>query len=242
MFEASFFSKQRLFGAYHPAHDITADRLLVICPPLFDEYRRCYRALTELAVGCAAQGTHVFRFDYFGTGESWGLLEEATVSTWLTDVHDAIEEGLALSGATQVYVCGVRFGATLAAQARHPAIVEYILWDLIESGVGFLDHLAEVDRALERSQREIAHWVNVIPEPVQYEMFHLSPALREGLRELRVDLSGLHSRARVHRIVSQEARAVEGVEYSGHPYAWPVEHDGLFLPKAALEAIARRLT
>jgi pimeloyl-ACP methyl ester carboxylesterase len=242
MFEASFFSKGRLFGAYHPAHDITADRLLVICPPFFDEYRRCYRALAELANGCAAQGTHVFRFDYFGTGESWGLLEEATVGAWVDDVRAAIEEGIALSGASRVYLCGVRFGATLAAQVRHPAIVEYIFWDVVASGTSYLEHLAQTDKDLEQMQRKASRYVNITPKPVPYEMFHLTPALRETIDPLHVDLNALKGCARVHRIVSQEAHTADGAEYSGLPYSWPTHHDGLFLPKAALEAIVRRLT
>lgn len=56
MFEANFFDTGRLFGMYRPAEDADSDRLLVICPPLFDEYRRCYRALAELAKGCSAAG------------------------------------------------------------------------------------------------------------------------------------------------------------------------------------------
>ncbi len=241
MLEAAFFSKGRLFGCYHPAHDIASDRLLVICSPLFDEYRRCYKALGDLARGCAAAGTHVFRFDYFGTGESWGLLEEATVQTWLEDVRDAIEEGIALSGASQVYLCGVRFGATLAAQVRHPAIAEYVFWDVATSGAEYVNFLAQSDAHLTRTHLETARNANIVPETASFEMFHLTPDLRGGIGDLRVDLTALRKSTRVHQIVSQEAQAVDGAEYSGYPYTWPPLHTGHLAPKAVLEAIARRL-
>jgi len=242
MFEASFFSKGRLFGCYHPAGDITADRLLVLCPPLFDEYRRCYKALAELAKGCAAEGTHVFRFDYFGTGESWGLLEEATAEAWVNDVRDAIEEGMALSGAGRVYLCGVRFGATLAAQVQHPAIVEYIFWDLVAHGADYLKHLAQTNADVERLQIESARYSSVIPTPVVYEMFHLHAGLSASIGALQANVAELKKKARVHQVVSQEMPTVDGVEFSGQSYAWPTLHKGLWLPKAPLEAIARRLT
>jgi pimeloyl-ACP methyl ester carboxylesterase len=242
MLEAAFFSKGRLFGCYNPSRDIAADQLLVICPPLFDEYRRCYRALSDLAKGCAAEGTHVFRFDYFGTGDSWGLLEEATIQTWLDDVRDAIEEGIALSGASRVYLCGVRFGATLAAQIRHPTITEYVLWDILRSGAEYRNYIAQADADLRRTQLEIARDAHIVPKPVPYEMFHLTPVLREGIGALRVDLAALSKSTRVHQIVSQEAQAVDGAEYSGYPYAWPTFHSGQLSPKAVLEAIRRRLT
>lgn len=239
--EACFFDNHRLFGAYHPASDQGASRLLVICPPLFDEYRRCYKALVDLANGCAAEGTHTFRFDYYGTGESWGLLADADVQTWMGDVRKAIQEGMDVSGANKVYLCGVRLGATLAAQIGHPAIAEYILWDMLPEGAHYLKHLSEVDAGLEREQREgfLYHRAPAIAPPC--EAFHLNPGLREGIRELRVDLAALKTRARVHQIVCQKSQATGEAEDPGFPYEWPPFHDGLLLPKPVLEAIARRL-
>ena len=241
MFEPSFFDQNRLFGFYHPARDAGSDRLLIICPPLFDEYRRLYKALAELAKGCASEGTHVFRFDYFGTGESWGMLEEASAETWVSDIRAALEEGLAISGASRVYLLGVRFSATLAAQVHHSAIVEYIFWDALCSGDEYLAWLAHSDTELEKIHLDTARFTNTKPKSVKYEGFHLSPALREGLRKLRVDMASLKTKARVHQIVCRESETSSDVEYSGFPYDWPTYHDGLLLPKPVLEAIARRL-
>lgn len=241
MLEPCFFDKNRLFGIYHPAADGGSDKLLIICPPLFDEYRRCYRALAELAKGCASDGTHVFRFDYFGTGESWGDLGEASVEGWLDDVRAAIEEGIALSGASQVYLLGVRFGGTLAAQVRHPQVVEYLFWDLVTSGADYLQHLERVDADVERSHVEGARYLGISPGTGSFAQFELKTSLRDGLAQLNVDLQALRSRARLHRVVSKEVDAGGDAEFSGLAYDWPSYHDGLLLPKPVLEAIARRV-
>jgi len=242
MFEPCFFDKSRLFGFYHPATDAGSDRLLVVCPPMFDDYRRSYKALSELAKGCAAEGSHVFRFDYFGTGESWGAFEEATVETWIGDIRAAIEEGVGLSGASRVYLLGVRFGGTLAAQVQRPDIVAYIFWDVLSSGQEYLAHLARVDAELARTHLNILQNTNVKSDPVTYEMFHLGQSLRDGIGKLRVDVPALSAKAKVHRIVCQEGNATQGAEYGGFPYDWPIQQQGLLLPKPVLEAIARKLT
>jgi hypothetical protein len=241
MFEPEFFDNDRLFGFYHPANNADSDRLLVVCPPLFDEYRRCYKAISELAKGCAAEGTHVFRFDYFGTGESWGTLEEASVQTWIGDVQAAIEEGLALSGANRVYLCGVRFGATLAAQIQHPRIVEYLFWDLIPSGRDALAQLTSVDDELNRLHVHLTRYNNVAQNSGKQELFHINATLRSGIASLQVDLRNLSQRARVHQVVCQASRATEGAEFSGFDYDWPPFPGGLLLPKPVLEVLARRL-
>lgn len=242
MIEPCFFDNNRLFGSYHPASDQGVPRLLVICPPFFDEYRRCSKALFDLANGCAAEGTHAFRFDYFGTGESWGLLADADVPTWIEDVRKAIQEGMEISGASRVYLCGVRFGATLAAQVQHPAIAEYIFWDMFADGTQYLSYLSEVDADLECQQRETPLYYHPSSEPhPPCELFHLSSALREGMGNLRVDLAALKKRARVHQIVSQKSQAMSEAEDAGFHYEWPHDHDGLLMPKPVLEAVARRL-
>lgn len=241
MLEPCFFDNGRLFGIYHPAADGGSDKLLVICPPLFDDYRRCYRALAELAKGVASDSTHVFRFDYFGTGESWGDLSEASTETWQADIRAAIEEGIALSGATQVHLLGVRIGGTLAAQVSHPQVTEYVFWDVVMSGAEYVRHLDQTDVELEHLHRESANYLGISAGDVAFRQFELTPSLRQGLSQLNVDLAKLRDRARVHRILSKESEVVgEGVEYSGFNYDWPTAHEGLLLPKPALETIARR--
>jgi len=60
--------------------------LTVICPPLFFDYTRTQLTLRKLAISLAERGQHVLRFDYRGTGDSFGDLGELTVSDWLEDI------------------------------------------------------------------------------------------------------------------------------------------------------------
>jgi alpha/beta superfamily hydrolase len=105
---------QQLFAIYHPPIGGSSQVLTVICPPLFNEYMRTHPALRELAVALAGKGEHVLRFDYRGTGDSFGHLGEVTVSDWLEDIALAVREGHEISGSSVVQVLGVRAGALLA--------------------------------------------------------------------------------------------------------------------------------
>ena len=64
----------------------------------------------------AAQGWHVLRFDYFGTGDSAGEFDEADLTGWEADIEQALDELLDMAGARKVALVGLRLGATLAAR------------------------------------------------------------------------------------------------------------------------------
>ena len=90
--EAFFFGpqNQELFANYHPPFGADGEILTVICSPLFSEPARTYIALRRLALSIAEAGQHVLRFDYRGTGDSFGELEQATLSDWIEDIAMAI--------------------------------------------------------------------------------------------------------------------------------------------------------
>ena len=60
--------------------------LTVISPQLFNEYMCTHLALGELSLALAEKGQHVLRFDYRGTGDSFGDLCDVTASDWLEDI------------------------------------------------------------------------------------------------------------------------------------------------------------
>src|SRR4051812_15685981 len=99
MMEAFFFgpASRQIFAAYHPPAG-GGRSLTLICPPLFSDYMRSQLALRELAVALAGSGQHVLRFDYRGTGDSFGELAEVTLADWLDDIRLALREGLELTG------------------------------------------------------------------------------------------------------------------------------------------------
>jgi pimeloyl-ACP methyl ester carboxylesterase len=245
MIEPFFFRDEQVVGFYHPSSDPNSSRLLVICPPFFDDYRRSFRALSELAISCADQGVHVLRFDCFGTGESHGLLEEVTLEDWKEDIRAAIDEGIELSGAGQVDLLGVRFGATLAAQSRHSKIMRYIFWDPVMSGKGYLELLNRSNQAIELRHKNIAKERNLTFEKIPYENFFLSVALRQDISRIFIDPNECESSAPYFVISTNKADRALGFahyEFAGIDYDWPDYHNGVLSQKPVLEAIVRRVT
>lgn len=134
----------RLFGVYDPP-STSADRDLgvVICHPFGAEYLRAHRALRQLALRLAGVGFHVLRFDYRGTGDSAGTLEDASVEGWEADALAALESLKAAAGVSQIALVGMRLGAAiacLAARSRRD-VRSLVLWEPIRDGPSYLDEL-----------------------------------------------------------------------------------------------------
>ena len=244
MIEPFFFKKDQLFGCYHPAADLDSQRLLIICPPFFDDYRRSYRALSDLANACAEQGVHVLRFDFYGTGESQGMLDQASVDDWKEGIHAAIEEGMALSGANEVTLLGVRFGAVLAAQIMHENVKRYIFWDPIASGASYLEWLDKVNDHLRQQHRQDARINNIPFENIIYENFHIPPELKSGIAALQFDQSFTSHLAQSFILTTDplvyESKMYANCEFPGLSYDWPA-YDGIITMKPVLEALALRI-
>jgi pimeloyl-ACP methyl ester carboxylesterase len=148
MIEAFFFGtgKDQLFATYHPPAGGSARGLTVICPPLFAEYMRTQLVLRELAITLAGKGQHVLRFDYRGTGDSFGELAEVAISDWLEDILLAVREGCDLSGSNIVQLVGVRAGALLACKAAGVSgdVQRVVLWDPVPDGAEYLEILRRI--------------------------------------------------------------------------------------------------
>ncbi len=242
MIEPFFFDPRNAFASYQPASELTSSRLLVICPPLFDEYRRCYRALYDLANACASQGMHVIRLDYSGTGEAQGNPVDFTVNDWIDDIHCVIEEGIALTGAQSVVLAGVRFGATLASQCRHPVIQRLVFWDPVVSGEGYAAWLANIDSEMNSMHRSVAKMANLKFEPINYQPFELGGLLEQGIRELALSHTSADKERPINVVTTDENVLATSdyarCEFTGFEYDWPHFHEGNLHPKPVLERIA----
>lgn len=138
--------ERRLYGVYHPAVIAPGpSRAIVICSPWGPEYSLSHRAIRQVATALAAQGNHVLRFDYFGTGDSDGRSEEGCLAGWATDVQCAIDELGDITGTSRVSLIGLRLGACLAScvASRRPQLIEKIIvWDPIVRP-DYLEELSE---------------------------------------------------------------------------------------------------
>lgn len=245
MIEPFFFGDRGALAFYHPSSDPAATRLMVLCPPFFDEYRRTYRALSELATACATNGVHVIRIDYYGTGEARGQLSDVSGQEWVDDISLAIDEGIHLTGADSVTVVGVRFGATLASQVDHRAVERYVFWDPVENGPVYLAWLNQLEQQSRNTHVNMARVVNRQPEDISYASFSLNDSLLTYLASLKTDAFLASNGDRVWILSTdkdscKQARSIN-CEFSGYQYDWPPYHEGNLTPKPVLESIAQKV-
>jgi len=176
---------QYLFGCYHlPAVQSKSRGAVLLCPAIGDEYYYSHRSLRQLAAQLARAGFHVLRFDYFGTGDSAGKDESATLVQWLVDVECAIDEIKQLSRCNQISVIGIRLGATLALQAiiKRKDISDLVLWNPILTGANLLEQWAVMQSNHNRALG------NMLDSPRLTEIMgtQLSPTLYDEIQVLRM--------------------------------------------------------
>jgi exosortase A-associated hydrolase 2 len=146
--------KKRLFGFHHPPpSDFARHSAIVLCHPLAHEYVNTYRTYKYLAIRLAHAGFDVLRFDYYGTGDSPGEFDEATVEQWLNDIEVAVTEVKLRSEAEHVCLAGLRLGGTLSllASANLPDIYGLVLWDPVINGSTYLEELRKMHNGKLRS-------------------------------------------------------------------------------------------
>ena len=124
-------SERPLYGSYEPPQGRELRRGAVICNAVGLEYFRAHRACRSLARRISSAGAHVLRFDYLGTGDSGGEVDDLKVSDWTDSVEQAVDELRAMTGLAKVSLIGLRLGASLASRATEGRsdIASLVLWD-----------------------------------------------------------------------------------------------------------------
>lgn len=134
---------REMLGFFHPpARAVPNTPAVLLCSPFGPEAIRSYRMLRLLADRLANAGCPVLRFDYYGTGDSPGEDEVASLPGWAGDIGVAHRELAARSGKNTVAWIGLRLGASLAAlaaQTVRTGLGLLVLWDPVIAGLGFLE-------------------------------------------------------------------------------------------------------
>jgi alpha-beta hydrolase superfamily lysophospholipase len=134
-----------LLGMLHAARGAPAQSIgVVLCNPFGHESLCTHRTYRHLAERLAARGFPAMRFDYDGTGDSWGGAEDSgRLAAWVASVRAAIAELRARTGVRQVSLFGVRFGAALAALAAKDQddVESLIAWAPPRSGEAYVREL-----------------------------------------------------------------------------------------------------
>jgi uncharacterized protein len=137
-----------LFGVLHkPAQPDPSRPVFVFCHPLAEEKLWAHRVFVAYARQLAAAGYAVLRFDLMGNGDSQGRFSDLSLTTACEDIRIAMNEARRLSGASEVSLIGLRFGATLASLVADttPGIRHLVLWAPILDGDRYLQDLLRIN-------------------------------------------------------------------------------------------------
>jgi len=138
-------SKRKLYGVYDaPRGPQRHSHAILLCYPGVQEYGTSVWGFRRLSAMLAQEGHHVLRFDYFGTGDSAGRVEEGSMAAWVEDIQQAALELREISGARQLSVLGKRLGGALAIKACRAGldVKRLVLWDPVVKG---RDYVAELE-------------------------------------------------------------------------------------------------
>lgn len=137
-------STKPLYGVYHEPRENWRNEAVLLLYPVGSEYMRIHRAFVRLANMLADDGFAVFRFDYSGTGDSYGDEQGTSLDAWDGDVIAASEEALAISGAETLSVVAARLGSVLASRlAFKQTIKKMVLWEPVGEGKDYLRQLQD---------------------------------------------------------------------------------------------------
>jgi alpha-beta hydrolase superfamily lysophospholipase len=247
-------AEHSLFGWLHlPSGRAPRRTGVVLCHPFGQEFVLAHRAFHGFARLLADSGFATLRFDWWGTGDSHGDLEEVRLETWMRDVGLAIRTVRERVHCDDVALVGMRLGATLAALAgAREQLAALVLWDPVVDGAAFLHELA------------VAHWRETHrsgspPEKFDAPLaeasgFPLSDRLREDLRALDLRAAELdrdvpvlwaatdRSAAAVHadlpRAWKERGLAIEKQPFPA-PAVWEEDEQRVLVPRLALEGAVR---
>lgn len=208
-----------LLGWIHRPPAGCARGAVVLCPPLGAELNGSQYVFRVLARELAQAGLLTIRFDYDGTGQSAGRLNDpGRVDAWTGSIEKAAELASG-EGVRWIAGIGLRLGATLLMHAAttRPQFDALVLWDPHLSGKTFLRE--QVAMALAHPN------VSGSAEPGEVPGYIVGPPTIEELMrlELPVDLRPAQARVlalldpmRPHNARIRRRLAGEPVEWQEH--------------------------
>jgi uncharacterized protein len=155
-------SDRVMFGMFTPAAGKRVRRGAVICNPWGVEAIRAHRSIKALADNLSRLGVDVFRFDYFGTGDSFGDGLSGSLDDWCSDTEQAMDELMSMAGVRKVALIGLRLGAHVAAAvstSRKREVDRLVLWDPVVNGASYLEDLKQRKNAEAEGVLEMGGYV-----------------------------------------------------------------------------------
>lgn len=135
-------NSNRIFCSYSsPVNCVNKTGILII-QPFAEEQVIMQRALYNLANDLSAKDIPVCRIDLFGQGDSDGDFNNANITEWNTNILDAINSFKKTYHLTEIILCGIRFGGTLAMSLANDVsndLHRLILIDPIINGQQYIE-------------------------------------------------------------------------------------------------------
>ena len=120
---------------------------VVICPPIGHEYVHTFRTFRKLADLLAEAGVPTIRFDYRGTGNSFGGKAECRLANWIADIELQIDSLVSEFELRKVILVGFRLGAQLAASASTGrSNVSWVSWANVARPRSYVRELRALSR------------------------------------------------------------------------------------------------
>lgn len=249
-----------LYGVYLPPKATPRDAGVVLCYPFGQEYMRAHRAYRQLALLLAKKGYHVLRFDYRGTGDSSGDIENGlTAQDWVNDVAHAIHELREIAGVNSIAVIGLRLGALIAgvACAARDDIDRLIVWDPILDGAEYEHELLN-----EIANEKPSEWggpssgnLHDRDGSIHFNGFRITQTFRDSMRQLSLLDMRPTTVNKILQVVSHENSRFAELKNAWQSHAGfryqlaPAPHDwnyvdnfgGILLPQPVIQAIVNAM-
>jgi pimeloyl-ACP methyl ester carboxylesterase len=206
----------------------------------------------------AKKGFHVLRFDYRGTGDSTGTLDNVTADAWLDDVGLAVQELRDTANLNKVTVIGLRLGALFAGlgACRRTDVDRLVVWDPVLSGESYASELVAAIRA-EVASPYTADAGNRVGSDgsLAFNGFEMPAPFRASLSALNLLTTVTEQVGSILQIVSHETDEFSSLRrawsnhpgyryrYTAAPHDWNFVDDfgGILLPHAVIHAIVESL-
>ena len=177
-----------LFGTYHPPGTAYSTQGCIFCNALGQEAIRLFRCYRDSAAALSQSGIHCLRFDYRGSGDSFGDESDYSIEGWLEDIELAIVELKDIAGVEQVVLVGARLGASLAilSSARSADARRVVALDPVLDGQAYIRRLTETQADLCRDPDRFRLPRDPAESPEDLLGFPLNTAFREELSRMKL--------------------------------------------------------
>lgn len=178
------------FGSFHcPNKDEGFSRGVLLCYPVGYEYISVHRVFRQLAIKLCNNGFNVLRFDYFGSGDSSGEMEQAGLQRWIEDIILAAKQLEQRANINRICAVGLRLGASMAVLAAKELniIDSLVLWEPLINGKDYLNELLFSQEKGGQTEINCAEGNGLAAEvqiPHEFKGFLMSPLLVNDFQKI----------------------------------------------------------